>query len=59
MHEGGEVLKPMSITVDLQRKYGVLVAYNVAIWARNKGIEMIYNIHEKSFYLLPNYLHML
>ncbi|XP_057768223.1 uncharacterized protein LOC130988418 [Salvia miltiorrhiza] len=59
MREDGDIVKPRSIVVDLQREYGVQTSYSVEIRPRNMAVEMIYGGHKESYGLLPGYLHML
>ncbi|KAH6797741.1 hypothetical protein C2S52_022295 [Perilla frutescens var. hirtella] len=53
------VLKPRAMIAELLKEYGIEVEYGVALRARNLAIEMVYGGHDKSFEMLPAYLHTL
>lgn len=59
MRVKSEILKPKSFNVELQHDFGVHISYGVVLRARNTVIEMIYDLHDKSFSLLPKYLYIL
>ncbi|KAH6781772.1 hypothetical protein C2S51_007065 [Perilla frutescens var. frutescens] len=53
------VLKPRAIIAELLREHGIEIEYGVALRARNLAIEMVYGSHDRSFEMLPAYLHKL
>ncbi|XP_057784957.1 uncharacterized protein LOC131002492 [Salvia miltiorrhiza] len=57
MHDGA-VLKPKEMAAQLQREYGFHVDYSVAYVGRNHAIKLIYGDPDKSFEMIPSYLHM-
>ncbi|XP_057803635.1 uncharacterized protein LOC131018968 [Salvia miltiorrhiza] len=57
MHNGA-VLKPKEMAAQLQREYGFHVDYSAAYAGRNHAIKLIYGDPDKSFQLIPSYLHM-
>ncbi|XP_057787664.1 uncharacterized protein LOC131004914 [Salvia miltiorrhiza] len=59
IRDDGEVIKPKSIMAELVRDFGIKIKYDVALRARNLGMEMIYGRVDDSFLLLPRYLYAL
>ncbi|XP_057811445.1 uncharacterized protein LOC131025667 [Salvia miltiorrhiza] len=59
IRDDGEVIKPKSIMAELVRDFGIKIKYDVALRARNLGMEMIYGRVNDSFLLLPRYLYAL
>ncbi|XP_057811392.1 uncharacterized protein LOC131025609 [Salvia miltiorrhiza] len=55
--DDGEVIKLKSIMAELVRDFGIKIKYDVALRARNLGMEMIYSRVDDSFLLLPRYLY--
>ncbi|XP_057802984.1 uncharacterized protein LOC131018277 [Salvia miltiorrhiza] len=59
IRDDGEVIKPKSIMAELVRDFGIKIKYDVALRARNLGMDMIYGRVDDSFLLLPRYLYAL
>ncbi|KAH6793917.1 hypothetical protein C2S52_004394 [Perilla frutescens var. hirtella] len=55
----GSILRPRAMIAELLRDHAIEVEYDVALWARNLAIELVYGSHDQSFAVLPAYLEML
>ncbi|XP_057780071.1 uncharacterized protein LOC130998674 [Salvia miltiorrhiza] len=59
IRDDGEIIKPKSIMAGLINEFDFRIKYDVALSARNLGLEMIYGRFDDLFILLPKYLHAL